>query len=130
MRSEIVNATAPLAAGSMMLKMEEGYGVKHKRRRRQWEQRFRRGEQAICPRCGEVVDGEMDWDLDHDDANPRARATVASTPQQQLARAEDIAGVVKDFGVRSHDLPWCIKYRALTPARTQLILACQCVWRW
>ena len=48
----------------------ERYGPTHRRRRRQWQERIRRGEEVLCCRCGQPIGDDQPWDLDHDDANP------------------------------------------------------------
>ena len=50
-------------------RQRERYGPKHKRRRRQWEARLRRGEVVECPRCGLPVGDDQPWDLDHSDVD-------------------------------------------------------------
>lgn len=44
---------------------QRGYGKAHQTLRRQWENRFRRGEEHNCERCGEPVDPNGPWDLGH-----------------------------------------------------------------
>lgn len=44
---------------------QRGYGVKHQRLRRIWQQRIDR-EGATCARCGQPIDkGTTAWDLGH-----------------------------------------------------------------
>lgn len=48
----------------------ERYGPTHKRRRRQWVERIRRGEEVSCARCGQPIGDDQEFDLDLDDADP------------------------------------------------------------
>lgn len=45
---------------------ERGYGNAHKRLRAKYEPLVRSGE-AICWRCGRLIDPNGTWDLGHDD---------------------------------------------------------------
>ena len=46
---------------------ERGYGPAHKKLRQQWENRFARGEDHACARCGQLVNPYEPWDLGHTD---------------------------------------------------------------
>ncbi len=52
------------------IRHRERYGPTHRRRRRQWEEKIRRGDEPLWPRCGEPIGDDQAWDLDHDDVDP------------------------------------------------------------
>ena len=52
-------------------RQREMWGPAHRRRRVQFARRIERGEVLICPRCGLPIGPDQDWDLGHDDWNPR-----------------------------------------------------------
>ena len=45
------------------------YGPKHRAARRWWAKQVARGDVRCC-RCGELIDPDWPWDLDHDDICP------------------------------------------------------------
>jgi hypothetical protein len=47
------------------------YGPTHRRRRAQFARRLERGEEILCPSCGQVIGPDQNWDLGHDDVNPQ-----------------------------------------------------------
>jgi hypothetical protein len=50
----------------------ERYGGNHRRERRRWESKVRKGV-VPCSRCGELIQPGQRWDLDHaDDGDPRS----------------------------------------------------------
>jgi hypothetical protein len=51
-------------------RQRELYGPTHRRRRREFIRRLKRGEEVLCPRCGLPVGIDQQWDLGHDDLNP------------------------------------------------------------
>ena len=59
--------------GASTPKVTGWYGAQNRRRRRQWAERIRRGEEVICCRCLEPLDDEP-WDLDHSDMTPQLEA--------------------------------------------------------
>jgi hypothetical protein len=52
-------------------KQRSMYGPTHRRRRAQFSRRIERGEDIVCPRCGLPIGPDQEWDLGHDDWNPR-----------------------------------------------------------
>jgi hypothetical protein len=52
----------------------ERYGPRHRRRRREWQARIRRGEPVACCRCGQPIGDDQTWELDHDDVDPEVEA--------------------------------------------------------
>jgi hypothetical protein len=69
-------------------RQREMYGPAHNRRRKQFAKRIERGEEIRCPRCGDFVGPDQEWDLGHDDYNPALerpehRACNRSAPNLQ-----------------------------------------------
>jgi hypothetical protein len=47
------------------------YGPTHRRRRAQAARRIERGDAPICPRCLLPIGPDQQWDLGHDDYDPK-----------------------------------------------------------
>ena len=47
------------------------YGPTHRRRRAQFARRIERGDAPICPRCLLPIGPDQQWDLGHDDYDPK-----------------------------------------------------------
>ena len=67
----ILNAERERARGVKNARQRSMYGPTHRRRRAQFARRLERGEEILCPRCGQVIGPDQHWDLGHDDVNPQ-----------------------------------------------------------
>ena len=63
----MVNAERERARRVKNARQRSMYGPTHRRRRAQFARRIERGEQILCPRCGQVIGPDQAWDLGHDD---------------------------------------------------------------
>ena len=48
------------------------YGEAHRKIRKRWAPKVRAGK-VVCARCGELIQRNELWDLDHDDTDPAQR---------------------------------------------------------
>lgn len=46
---------------------QRGYGSSHQRLRQQWQQAINQGLTPTCPRCGQPITPNQQWDLGHND---------------------------------------------------------------
>jgi hypothetical protein len=73
-------------------RQRELYGPTHRRRRREFIRRLKRGEEVFCPRCGLPVGINQQWDLGHDDLNPEIERVEHTGLQPSRAeQVEDLA---------------------------------------
>ena len=67
----MVNAERERARRVKNARQRTMHGPTHRRRRAQFARHIERGEEILCPRCGQVIGPDQHWDLGHDDVNPQ-----------------------------------------------------------